>query len=379
MMPPDMRLDPKGYYARLEVPLWASHDAIHAAYRHKARLLHPDNPETGDAEAFVAMKEAYEVLANPLSRAAYDRQARAQPQLGPRAMDEAEEIHPPPPPPMPPLSMRHPRITDLPILLWLGLGGIGVLAAVQVVLHLASPAPPASHTTPITANAPRVQPLAPPAPAVPVQLAGAPNAYILPAGGAAVVWRHDTEHDTFQPIGRLPPFSAVQVIGMVREKGLLEVRLSQDGAGFIDASRLTPGNAEAAHQAYCAYNAGPLPNNGEVLARTGGGPAALTLINHSGQPAVVKLRTAQGETAATVYLEPNGSARVDGLPAGSYRPDYAIGELWSRACGSFAAGMRAQRFAGSADIAHLSPLTIPPDLSDAPVPVDIPDKEFERP
>lgn len=375
-----MRLDPKGYYARLEVPLWAPHDAIHAAYRRKARLLHPDNPETGDEAAFVAMKEAYEVLANPLSRAAYDRQARAETQPGPHAVDEAEEIHAPPPPPMPPLSMRHPRITDLPILLWLALGGIGVLAGVQVVLHLATPAPPAAQRgAPITATAPRVQPLTPPAPVAPVQLAGSPNAYILPASGAAVVWRRDAEHDTFQPIGQLPPFTAVQVIGVVRQKGLLEVRLDRNGAGFIDASRLAPGNAEAAHQAYCAYDAGPLPDNGEVLARNGSGPAAVTLINHSGQPAVVKLRSAQGETAATVYLGPNGSARVGGLPAGAYRPDFAIGELWSRACGSFAAGMRAQRFVGFTDLAQLSPLTIPPDLSDGPAPADIPDREFTRP
>ena len=279
---------------------------------------------------------------------------------------------------MPPLSMRHPRITDLPILLWLALGGLGLLAGVQAVLHLAT-APPAERGPRISANAPLVQPQAPEVPPTPVQLAGLPNAYILPASGAAVVWRHDAEHDTFQPIGQLPPFSAVQVTGMLRQKGLLQVRLSQNGVGFIDAFRLAPGNAEAAHQAFCAYNAGPLPDNGEVLARTGSGSAVVTLVNHSGQPAVVKLRTAEGPTAATVYLGPNGSARVGGLPAGSYRPDYAIGELWSRACGSFDAGMRAQRFVGFADLGQLSPLTIPPDLSDGPLPVDIPDREFERP
>src|SRR6185437_3861319 len=206
----------------------------HAAYRRKARLLHPDNPATGNADAFVAMKEAYEVLANPLLRAAYDRHARAGTQPGPQTVDEAEEIHPAPPPPMPPLSMRHPRITDLPILLWLALGGIGVLAGVQVVLHLAAPASPPSNRAAITATAPRVQPLAPTPPATPVQLAGAPNAYILPASGAAVVWRQDPEHDTFQPIGQLPAFSAVQVIGVVQQKGLLQVRLGQNGAGFID-------------------------------------------------------------------------------------------------------------------------------------------------
>ena len=159
----------------------------------------------------------------------------------------------------------------------------------------------------------------------------------------------------------------------------MEIRLGQTGSGFIDASRLTPGNAEAAHQAFCTYNAGPEPNNAEVLSRRGNGPVAVTLVNRSGQPAVVKLRTPQGVSAATVYLAPNGEARVTGLPAEPYRPDYAIGELWSRACNSFAAGMRSQRFAGFVDVTALSPLSIPPDLSPGPLPVDIPDQAFEHP
>jgi hypothetical protein len=212
----------------------------------------------------------------------------------------------------------------------------------------------------------------------PVRLAGSPNAYVLPAGGPAVVWRQDPARNGFVPGGQLPPFTAVQVLRVIAQNGLVEVRLSGSSSGFIDASRLTPGNAAAAHQAYCAYNAGPVPGNAEVLERNGSGRAAVTLINHSGQPAVVKLRNQAGISAATVYLAPNGDARVDGLPDGAYQPEYAIGEMWSRACNSFAAGMRAQRFAGFTDETGLSVVTVPPDLSAGPMPVDISDREFNE-
>ena len=48
------------------------------------------------------------------------------------------------------------------------------------------------------------------------------------------------------------------------------------------------------------------------------------------------------------------------------------------ACNGFSPGMRAQRFAGYASVSGLSPLVIPPDLSVAPAPEDIPDAAFER-
>ena len=43
------------------------------------------------------------------------------------------------------------------------------------------------------------------------------------------------------------------------DRGLVEVRLADGGSGFIDASRLTPGDRRMAQQAYCAFNAG-VPN-----------------------------------------------------------------------------------------------------------------------
>ena len=80
----------------------------------------------------------------------------------------------------------------------------------------------------------------------------------------------------------------------------------------------------------------------------------------------------------TTYLAPNGHVTIEGLPEGRYRPDFAIGELWSRACQSFAAGMRAQRLSGYFTLNALTPLTIPPDAAGEPPPTDISDQTFER-
>ena len=104
----------------------------------------------------------------------------------------------------------------------------------------------------------------------------------------------------------------------------------------------------------------------------------MTIANHSGQPLVVKLRDRNGVAAATVYLAPGGETVVGGLPPGAYRPDFAIGELWSRACNSFAAGMRAERLPGFFELSTQGALAIPPDLPDQPPAADIPDQDFEH-
>ena len=69
--------DPAGYYAVLDVDPAATPEAIAAAFRRKARVLHPDVPETGNADAFIAAKLAYDILSDADRRAAYDRAATA--------------------------------------------------------------------------------------------------------------------------------------------------------------------------------------------------------------------------------------------------------------------------------------------------------------
>ena len=298
-----MNHDPQGYYARLELDWDAPSEAVHAAYRRKARVLHPDIPITGNSAAFMALKEAYDVLADPLRRAAYERAARSLDHL--RAnVHAAQEHHPAPPSPPPPSApTRGPRLSDLPIGVWAILAMVVVFAGVEAALHLFAP-PAQDQVVNVPPTAPTVPPETPPHPPAPIRLFGTPNVYVIPAGGPALVLRYDTGRLAFVPIGQLPAFSAAQAIRVLRANGLVEIRLTDTPIGFIDAARLAPGNLAAAHQAYCAYNSGPPPANGEILDRAGAGTGKTTIENRSGQPLVVKLRDRNGVVAATGSWHP---------------------------------------------------------------------------
>jgi len=60
------------YYEFLQISPNAQADTIHRVYRFLAGRLHPDNPETGDAEQFFLLKQAYDILSDPDRRAQYD-------------------------------------------------------------------------------------------------------------------------------------------------------------------------------------------------------------------------------------------------------------------------------------------------------------------
>jgi DnaJ-like protein len=362
-----MTRDPAGFYERLEVDPAAAPKEIVAAFRRKARILHPDVPNTGDVEAFVRMKEAYEVLGNARRRAAYDRAARAMPTSGP---SEVQIVLP---------VTRGPRLSDLPVPVWAALGGLFCLAAITAAFQLIrrpSPAPVVARPfapSVSTAGARRTEPIRA---AVPAE--GMATHYVLPAGSRTLLWQRDASGDTYLPGGELAAFTPVQALHLVPQHGLMEIRLADGGSGFVDAARLAPGDQAAAHRTYCSYNAGPSPANGEVLDRHGSGAAGLQIDNRGSQPVVVKLREVSGVAALSVYVAPGGTATVTGLPSVRYRAEFAVGELWSRACHGFSAGMRAQRFANYAWPAALSPLVLPPAPSAAAQPRDIPDAAFER-
>ncbi len=116
-----MTNDPAGHYAALEVDPAAPPEAIAAAYRRKARVLHPDVMGTGDAAAFMRIKLAYDVLGD----AASPRRLRP---LGcsPRIVAETTSLEPAP---------RGPRLSDLPVALWAGLGGVFCLAAIMAMVQ----------------------------------------------------------------------------------------------------------------------------------------------------------------------------------------------------------------------------------------------------
>ncbi|HBK06259.1 MAG TPA: hypothetical protein DDZ81_10395 [Acetobacteraceae bacterium] len=385
MPPPPTRLDPEGLYARLGIEPVATRASVVSAFRAKARLLHPDVPVTGNAQAFVAVKQAYDVLSNRDRREAYDRKARAmaeRPALEPEvAAAVRRPVYHPPPPPSPAPSrapMWRSRISGVSVGVWAGLGAFLCLCLYEAGSHLMTPLP--ANSAGIRPNAQSVEPLSPAAhravlygPA-PVRLAGTPNFYVVPAGTPAVLWRLDPERNALVPLGQLPPFSAVQAVRIVRQNGMLEVLVNEKGNGFIGADHLTPGDATAARNAYCGYNSGPTPADAEVLERRGYGNGRLRIENRAVQPAVMKLRDETGAVVVAVFLGPGGHADLDGLPEGIYRPEFAIGELWSRACNAFAAGMRARRMQASIRVPGSARIVVTADTEGAS---EISDQAFE--
>src|SRR5512138_218887 len=63
---------PIDYYEVLQVSSNAEPETIHRVHRHLAQRLHPDNADTGNADAFRLLQEAYAVLSNSEKRAQYD-------------------------------------------------------------------------------------------------------------------------------------------------------------------------------------------------------------------------------------------------------------------------------------------------------------------
>lgn len=64
------------HYAALQVDPGCDAAALEGAYRHYAKLFHPDHTETADLDRFNDVIMAYRVLRDPDKRAAYDREHR---------------------------------------------------------------------------------------------------------------------------------------------------------------------------------------------------------------------------------------------------------------------------------------------------------------
>jgi curved DNA-binding protein CbpA len=64
------------YYEVLQISPNADQETVRRVYRIQAQRFHPDNLETGDAEKFRLLADAYEVLSDPRSRASYDAEHR---------------------------------------------------------------------------------------------------------------------------------------------------------------------------------------------------------------------------------------------------------------------------------------------------------------
>lgn len=60
------------HYGLLQISPQANSETIHRVYRFLASRFHPDNPDSGDADMFRKLRNAYDVLSDPARRAAYD-------------------------------------------------------------------------------------------------------------------------------------------------------------------------------------------------------------------------------------------------------------------------------------------------------------------
>jgi curved DNA-binding protein CbpA len=60
------------FYELLQISPNADSDTLHRVYRILAQRFHPDNQESGSAETFRQITEAYQVLGDSTLRAAYD-------------------------------------------------------------------------------------------------------------------------------------------------------------------------------------------------------------------------------------------------------------------------------------------------------------------
>jgi len=69
---------PEDYYELLQISPTAEVETIQRVYRILAARYHPDNPHTGDAERFLRLTQAYQMLSEPEKRAAYDRERQHQ-------------------------------------------------------------------------------------------------------------------------------------------------------------------------------------------------------------------------------------------------------------------------------------------------------------
>ena len=82
------------YYEILQISPKADIDTIHRVFRMMAVRFHPDNPETGNLEAFLRMKRAYTVLSDRESRAEYDATLEKTREAGPRPISRIRTSSP---------------------------------------------------------------------------------------------------------------------------------------------------------------------------------------------------------------------------------------------------------------------------------------------
>ena len=147
----------RSHYSVLGVSPGAKPDAIRRAYLSQARRWHPDRP-SGDPEQMRAVNEAWQVLGDMRSRAAYDRSlaqsaptqaGSSRPTGAPRPSGSPRPSRTPPSPPAPPLEIVGIRWR------WVSLAATALVAVAVALIFMATSATDDSNpTNPVMVSAP---------------------------------------------------------------------------------------------------------------------------------------------------------------------------------------------------------------------------------
>lgn len=138
----------------------------------------------------------------------------------------------------------------------------------------------------------------------------------------------------------LDRFTTVQVVGTQGDEWS-RVRTPAGVEGWVPTRALYAGSGSLFKQEWCAANRGSPPQSGEVLARRATGEHRLLIHNDGRRDAVVKLKTASGNTVVAYFVPATYTIGVNGIPDGTYRIEFATGAAYSRSCGIFSADMQA--------------------------------------
>lgn len=138
----------------------------------------------------------------------------------------------------------------------------------------------------------------------------------------------------------LDRFTTVQVLDNQGDEWS-RVKTPAGVEGWVATRALYAGSGSLFKQEWCAANRGSPPQPGEVLARRATGEHRLLIHNDGRKDAVVKLKTASGNTVVAFFVPATYHIGVHGIPDGSYRLEFATGSAYSRSCGIFATDMQA--------------------------------------
>lgn len=138
----------------------------------------------------------------------------------------------------------------------------------------------------------------------------------------------------------LDRFTTVQVLDNQGDEWA-RVKTPAGVEGWVATRALYAGSGSLFKQEWCAANRGSPAQPGEVLVRRASGEHRLLIHNDGRKDAVVKLKTASGNTVVAFFVPATYHIGVNGIPDGTYRIEFATGSAYSRSCGIFSTDMQA--------------------------------------